>query len=200
MEKLIGLNIPTGQFEYSRLLSLLRKNLDSFPVLVSFILANQNQLFTDEDRQPWVGDKGESPSLQLTCARKVAAAWLKNVAHWQLQLDDVLALLNLARQRCADTQHKPWLDYDQSRCLVQARWDKEARTFVVPVLKKKPTEAWAWGALAATYRHNAPDKAVTLFAKGVSCAHKSKFAVRLLVSMAQLLLQQQQKLEASLCI
>lgn len=150
LEVIGQLQIPTGGFEYSRLLVLFRKNMDCFPTLIRQVMQHQTDLFNDEDKAPYVSDKGESPSLMLNCARKVALAWQNSGKHWQLPLAAVLALLDRVRAECRDVQHKFWLDYDQAKCLILAGQNREARDFILPVLRRKQSESWAWGALAAT--------------------------------------------------
>lgn len=202
LEVIGQLQIPTGGFEYSRLLVLFRKNMDCFPTLIRLVIQHQDDLFNDEDKVPYVSDRGESPSLMLNAARKVALAWQSSGKHWQLPLSDVLALLDRARARaeCRDTQHKLWLDYDQARCLVMAGKNREAREFILPVLRRKQSESWAWGALAATYRQDDSEAAVALFAKGISCAMNDQFAIPLLKGIAPLLMAQGKHRKGSLFI
>ncbi len=200
LEVIGQLQIPAGGFEYSRLLALFRKNMDCFPSLVRLVMQHQGDLFSDEDKTPYISDKGESPSLLLNTARKVASAWQNFGKQWQLPLTDVLALLDRARAECRDTQHKLWLDYDQARCLVMAGKNREARQFILPVLKRKQSESWAWGALASTYRQEDSEAAIALFAKGIGCAMNDQFAIPLLKGIAPLLMAQGKSREGSLFI
>ncbi|MGI2028282.1 DUF7017 domain-containing protein [Endozoicomonas acroporae] len=200
LEVIGQLQIPTGGFEYSRLLVLFRKNMDCFPTLIRLVMQHQDDLFNDEDKMPYVSDRGELPSLMLNCVRKVALAWQSFGKHWQLPLSDVLALLDRARGECRDIQHKLWLDYDQARCLVMAGKNREAREFILPVLRRKQSESWAWGALASTYRQDDSEAAVILFAKGIGCAVNDQFSIPLLKGIAPLLMTQGKSREGSLFI
>lgn len=200
LEVIAQLQIPLGGFEYTRLLILFRKNMDCFPTLVRLVIQHQKYLFNDEDKTPYVSDKGESPSLMLNCARKVASAWQNSGKHWQLSLAEVLALLDRARAECRDVQHKFWLDYDQAKCLIREGQKREAREFILPVLRRKQTESWAWGALASTYRQDDNEAAVVLFAKGIGCAVNDQFTIPLLRGIAPLLMAQGKAREGSLFI
>jgi len=200
LDWVIWLDLPPGGFEYPRLFFLFRKNLDCFPQLVLCLLKHQEALFSDEEKKPFQGDKGESPSLMLSCARKVAKAWMESRQAFAINIDDVLRFLNVTRADVRDRQQKIWLDYDEAKCLIMAGRFDEARTFIIPVLRKKQTESWPWGALAATYQKENIDAAITLFAQGLCHAHDEKFALPLLKGISPLLAGKGFAQEASMCI
>ena len=199
LDWIVSLDIPPGGFEYSRLFFLFRKNLEIFQQLVLILIKHQERLFTDEDKKPFKGGKGESPSLMLMCARKVASAWLKQGRSSAYGVDEVISLLNKARLQAHDQQQKIWLDYDEAKCLVCAERFDDARTFIIPVLKRKQNEPWAWDVLAATYFKQDPDVAIRLLSQGISCTHDEKFALRLLNNLATLLAAKGLVKEASMC-
>ena len=59
LEVIGQLQIPAGGFEYSRLLALFRKNMDCFPSLIRQVMQHQVDLFSDEDKTPYVSDKSK---------------------------------------------------------------------------------------------------------------------------------------------
>ncbi|MCV5761896.1 tetratricopeptide repeat protein, partial [Escherichia coli] len=71
--------------------------------------------------------------------------------YWHLDLNQVMAFINQTREQASDTKNMMWLDYDQAKCLVVAGQYDQARELILPILRKKQKESWAWGALAATY-------------------------------------------------
>jgi len=200
LDWIVWLNIPPGGYEYPNLLLLFQKNLDCFPQIVHFLLKYQDLLFTDKEKEPFQGEKGESPSLMLKCARQVAKAWIESSKQWGLEVDEVLSLLNKTRKQTSDVQHKIWLDYDEAKCLIKAGRNDEAREFVIPVLKKKQSESWAWGALAFTYRSQDAGVAIKLFAQGLCNTRDEKYALRLLKGIAPFLADKGFTDEASMCV
>ena len=200
LDWIVWLDIPPGGYEYTNLLMLFQKNLDNFPQIVLLLLKHQELLFTDKEKEPYKSEKGESPSLMLKCTRQVAKAWMENSKQWDLSLDSVLSLMDKTRTHSRDIQHKIWLDYDEAKCLIKAGRNDEAREFVIPVLKKKQTESWAWAALAATYRNQDADTAIMLFAQGLCNTRDEKFALRLLEGIAPLLAEKVFPKEASMCV
>jgi len=200
LDWVIWLNIPLGGFEHRSLLLLFQKNLECIPKLVMFLVQFGASLFEDEDKIPYQGEKGESPSLILKFARKVAKAWMENDEVRQIEIDQLVILLDQARNEGQDIKNMIWLDYDEAKCLIMAGRFEQARQFILPVLRKKQTESWAWGALAATYREENPDTAIVLFCKGLSHARDEKFSLPLLKGLAPLLAGSGHAAEASMCV
>ncbi len=200
LDWIIWLEIPAGGYEYRSLLLLFQKNLESVPKLVLLLAKFGADLFNEEDKQPYQGEKGESPSLMLKYTRKVAKAWVAFEEVRQISVEQLLMMFDLVRSQAKDKQHLIWLDYDEAKCLIMAGRFEQAREFVIPVLQKKQTESWAWGALAATYRKQDVVVAITLFAKGLCCAHDEKFALPLLKGLAPLLAGSGHIAEASMCV
>ncbi len=200
LQTMMKLEIQTGGLEYKMLLVQFKKNLEWFPTLVRCVLNHQSALFDDEAKQPYQAEKGEVPSLMLSTARQVASAWLHSREHWQLDFNQVMALVNTTREQVSDTKHLIWLDYDQAKCLVVAEQYEQSRALIIPILRKKQSESWAWGALAATYRKQDPELAVKFFAKGITSAHEVTFSLKLLQGIIPLLISKQKQAEASMCL
>lgn len=200
LDWVVWLDIATGGYEYTNFLILFQKNLEYFPQIVRLILKHQDLLFTDEQKEPFQNEKGESPSLMLKCTRQVAKAWMQSSQQWDLSIESVLALMDKTRTQTRDVQHKIWLDYDEAKCLIMANRNDEAREFVIPVLKKRQSESWAWGALATTYRSQDTDAAIKLFSQGLCDTRDEKFALPLLKGIAPLLAEKGFTKEASMCV
>ncbi|MGR5458219.1 tetratricopeptide repeat protein [Vibrio alfacsensis] len=200
LQTVMRLEIPTGGLEYKMLLVQFRKNLEWFPTLVHCVLRHQEAVFDSEAMQPFQTDKGEVPSLMLSSTRQVISAWLRAKTQWQIELDAVVALIQLTKEYAADTKHLIWLDYDYAKCLVINGQFEQARALILPILRKKQKESWAWGALAATYRTEDIDLATKFFAKGIVSAHDVTFSLRLLSGIVPLLVEKQQLAEASMCV
>jgi predicted Zn-dependent protease len=160
------------------------------------VLRHQTVLFDDEAKTPFQAEKGEVPSFDKS-ARQVASAWLR-AREYYLDLNQVMAFINQTREQASDTKHMMWLDYDQAKCLVVAGQYDQARELILPILRKKQKESWAWGALAATYSKQ-DQRLAMVFARGIVSAHDVTFSLRLLQGIIPLLLANQQA-EASMCL
>jgi tetratricopeptide (TPR) repeat protein len=200
LDWVLWLNIPPGGYEYRSLLLTFQPNLECFSKLVLLLVRISDDLFLDEDKQPFVNEKGESPSLMLKFSRKVAKAWMQNETVRELSVDDICTLFSNTRVQARDSQQLIWLAYDEAKCLIMAKRFEQARDRVLTVLRKKQTESWAWGALAATYRADDPKAALILFSKALLCAQDDVFALPTLKGFAPVLAQQGYLHEASMCV
>lgn len=194
------LNIPTGGFEYRSLLLVFQKNLEFLPKLILLLFAHNGSLFESGDEEPYSGEKGESPSLMLNFGRKVAKAWLVSEEVRQIEISDLRTFFEAVRTRVKDQQNKIWLDYDEAKCLISVGMLGEARDLVLPVLRNKQAESWAWGALAATYLEESNEAAISLYAQGILCAHEDTYILPQLAAIARLLAQEESFDAASKCV
>ena len=200
LDWIVWLAIPPGGYEHRSLMLIFQKNLDAFPKLVHLLFSCRASLFEESDKIPYQSERGESPSLMLSFARKVASGWLNHEWLRQIDLAEIRQFFALVRREAKDRQHIMWLDYDEAKCLVASGNAADARAFIIPVLKKKQTETWAWGALAATYINNEPDTAITLFAQAINYCHDDKFALKPLKGLAPLLAAKGYGPQASMCV
>jgi len=200
LDWIIWLEIPPSGFEYRSLLLLFQKSLESIPKLIVLLVKYGDTLFEDEDKIPYQGEKYESPSLMLNFARKVAKAWMESDEANQIDIDQLLSIFEQARSQAKDKQHMMWLDYDEAKCLIMAGRNDEAREFAIVVLRKKQSESWAWGALAATYRTQNADTSIKLFCQGLCHCRDDKYALPLLQGIAPLLADKGFIKEASMCV
>lgn len=200
LSTVISFQIPLGGLEYKMLLVQFKKNLEWFPTLIHFVLLHQTVLFDEEAKTPFQTEKGEIPSLMLSSARQVASACLSYRELWRIDIKLVNEFINTTRQQVLDTQHLMWLDYDQAKCFITAGEFEQARTLILPILRKKQQEPWAWSVLAETFLHENVDLAIKFFAKGIISAHEVTFSLPLLQEVVPLMLQTQRWLEASMCL
>lgn len=201
LDWVIWLNIPPGGFEYRSLLLLFQKNLECIPKLVLLLIRFRDNLFEDADKVPYESDKGESPSLMLKFSRKVAKAWMEHEDTREIiNIDQLVIMFDQVKNEGQDKQNLIWLDYDEAKCLIMSQRFEQARDCVISVLRKKQTESWAWGALAATYQKEEPNIAVMLFSKGLCHVHDEKFALPLLRGLAPLLVESGNEAQAAMCV
>ena len=200
LDRIIKLDIPPGGIEYRRLLLIFQKNLEYIPKLVVLLFNHSSNLFNDEDKQPYINEKGEFPSLMLKFSRKVAEAWIENEEVRQLTIDEICLLFSKTRHEAKDKQHKIWLDHDEAKCLIRAKRFDQARDYALVVLKSKQAESWAWAALATTFREEDQDAAIVLFSKALCCVNDDSFALPILKDFALLLAEQNFDDEASMCV
>lgn len=195
IEKL-NLPMPCEEFDY-RFFNLFKDNGEHYEAFVRFVLDNHSSLFTwPNDFTPYQGEEYESPSQIIKQARMVSKGWLIHHKVWDLSLPSLTSFINFAEKRAQD-HNKTWLHYDYVKCLIGAKNYEAARDIVLPIVRKKTSEFWAWGALASTYIENDPRKAITCYCKGLGESKDPKYSVKMRGGLAQLLARQGQCSEAS---
>lgn len=195
IEKL-HLPLPCEELDF-RFFNMFRENGEHYEEFIKFVLTHRESLFIwPDDFTPYQGEKHESPSQVVKQARTAAKGWLTYRKDWDLDLSVLLSFLDMANVKAKD-HDKTWLHYDYAKCLIVSRNYEAARVLVLPIVRKKVSEFWAWGALAATYIDSNPSKAVACFAKGLGECREAKFSVKMRGSLASLLASQGESNKAS---
>ena len=177
--------VPSEELDF-RFFNLFRGCGEHYSGFIRFVLKHGSNLFQASDLRPYVTDNGEAPSLVTRTARQVANAWLGRHSDWGIAIEPVLALLDFAEQRTTDTD-KTWIKYDYAKCLIRVERFEEAREYIIPVLRRKLSESWAWGPLAATYYREDHEASIACYCKGISEAREPKFSVTLRLGLTKLL-------------
>lgn len=196
----LDLPLPCEELDF-RFFNLFRENGEHYEAFIKFVLNHNENLFVwPDDFTPYQGEKHESPSQVIKQARSAAKGWLTYRKEWDIDLGALLSFLDMADNKAKD-HDKTWLHYDYARCLIVSRNYETARDLVLPIVRKKASEFWAWGALAKTYVDSNPSKAIACFAKGLSECREAKFSGKMRGSLASLLASQDEpdKASALLC-
>jgi hypothetical protein len=199
IEKL-DLPMPCEELDF-RFFNLFRENGEHYEAFVRFVINHSENLFVwPDDFTPYQGEKHESPSQVVKQARTAAKGWLIHRKEWDIDLAVLLLFLDMADSKAKD-HDKTWLHYDYAKCLIASRNYEAARDLVLPIVRSKVSEFWAWGALADTYIDSNPTKAISCFAKGLSECREVKFSVKMRRRLVSLLASQGEfdKASALLC-
>lgn len=180
----LNLTVPCDEFDF-RFFNLFKDCGQHYLAYIQMLTYYGPHLYRSDDLKPYKTEKGESPSLLVRLARQAAKGWLQNHNQWSLNLQSVLDLLNYANENAQD-KNKTWLQYDIAKCLVTAGKYDEARESAIAVLRKKMSEAWAWGALADTYKATNTEAALACYSKGIIEAHEPPFCIPMYYELAQL--------------
>lgn len=196
----LNLPLPCEELDF-RFFNLFRENGEHYEAFVRFVLNHSEGLFVwPDDFTPYKGDKHESPSQVIKQARAAAKGWLTYRKEWDIDIDVLLSFLDMADSKAKD-HDKTWLHYDYAKCLIVSKNYEAARDLVLPIVRTKVSESWAWGALAATYIDSNPTIAVACFAKGLGECREAKFSVKMRGRLTSLLASQgePEKASALLC-
>ncbi len=96
-----------------------------------------------------------------------------------------MALIDLALQK-SQVQRPIWLRYRKALLLADLGKTMQARNLLLPVVREKSAEYWAWHALARIEKQRDPNLALALCTKALVVCHDEGFAVRVLTDVAEL--------------
>jgi len=182
----LALPLPCEELNF-RFFNLFRENGEHYEAFIKFVLDHSQNLFSwPDDFTPYQGEKYESPSQVVKQARTVAKGWLAYRKQWNIDLEVLLSFLDMADRKAKD-HNKTWLHQDYAKCLIVSKNYEAARNFVLPIVRTKVSEFWAWGLLAATYIDSNPSRAVACYAKGLGECREAKYSVKMRGALASLL-------------
>lgn len=96
-----------------------------------------------------------------------------------------ISLIDLALNE-SQVQRPIWLRYRKALLLAEIGEIQQARELLLPVVREKRGEYWAWHALARVERRRDPKVALALCAKAFAVCHEEGFAVGVLADLAEL--------------
>lgn len=103
-------------------------------------------------------------------------------------LSILMPWLDLAIQKYPDNI---WLCYKKAKILIETGLADEAEKYLLPVVKEKRKEFWAWEALGSLYSKADTDLAIACYCKALTCGADEKFLVSTRIDFAELLIKKE---------
>ena len=166
------------------------KGSKQWPGFLSFAHWWLPEAYRDEDRQPFVTADGKSlPSLELRVASAVSriAVSAGDLSDEQLQAW-ASSFFDAALERWPDDQ---WLNYYKSQQLLGVGAHAEARSRILPLVRRQPRAPWAWVLLGKTYAESDSERAIVCFYEAIRVAHEPVSVVKARLALARLLANEQ---------
>lgn len=88
-----------------------------------------------------------------------------------------------------EINYSTWLKYHKGKLLLLAKKYQEARDYIIPIVRFKKNESWAWNILGNTYVDNDLPKAIACLCKALSLNQKDDFTVNIRLELAELLIK-----------
>jgi tetratricopeptide (TPR) repeat protein len=167
---------------HSMMLSVAIRVADHFPTLPAFVRWWNVATLMPGD---WLEQKGEGESVFPSLAAKLVKA-LNKVIKTGDHLEDlpwITEFTGMAVERLPD---EPWFPYYYGKLLIKQGLINEAREWVLPVIRRKTREFWAWDVLASTYGAGDEQLRMACLAKALLChAQDESFKINVMMEMAQ---------------
>jgi hypothetical protein len=171
-----GLELERPDLLFSQLLIKIVKveNLEWFS---KFMLWAGLDSFRPEDLRKKTGE-GETafPPMIYDVAKKVAKTALDKEHEQQEFAIDLLE--KAITEGELDDNERQWLVYRKALLLVELERPEEAQKLLVPIVRKKQSEFWAWSALAKAFEGSNPQMALSLYAKAFLQCKEQKFILK----------------------
>ena len=108
---------------------------------------------------------------------------VRKSAKWSVDQDDgelhkfLVSMIDHVLEK-ADVQRPQWLHYHKALLLERLGRLEEAESMILPVIRSKPKEFWAWHALAKIKEQSDLKLSLSYYAKSCECCLDEKFGVR----------------------
>lgn len=89
-----------------------------------------------------------------------------------------------------------WLKYHNGKLLILGGKIEEAKQFILPVVREKQSESWAWGLLGNTFAVEDIEKSIACFCKGISVCNQENFITNIRLELAKALIEKELYAEA----
>jgi hypothetical protein len=178
-----SLDLKPPDLLFSQLVTQLLKLSPRPRWLLAFLVWAGPDCWRSEDCQPWTPPDGKV--IESIVVRAAQAAG--KVAHEEGAAEDrafALGLIEFAL-KAGNAQDSRWLLYRQALLLGDLGRQDKAYELLVPFVRSKSRDYWAWQALGNTLREADPAEALSLFAKAELLCDKPDFSVGLLEDLAR---------------
>lgn len=140
------------------------------------------QNFQEEDYQKNHWEGKDYPGLAEKAVQHLAKS-LMNQGHPE-EIEAFLPALEKAIEKLEDNI---WLPYYKAKFLIRLGRPDEAEEYLIPVVKRKRTEYWAWAALGDIFKVTNLEKAISCYCKALLCPADEKFLIKTRASFGKLL-------------
>ena len=115
-------------------------------------------------------------------ARK-SSKWSRDIDESEVH-DFLVSFIDMVLER-ADVQGPQWLKYNKALLLQRLGKLNEAEELLIPVVREKHNEFWAWHALAKIRKTSNPATCLSFYAKACLCCKNSRYGVQVYEDLAQ---------------
>ena len=142
--------------------------------------------FSDEDRQPFVNDKGKTvDSLAQRFRRAICKEAVARLADDRPSSDLIDWGLSVLETSLAELPNDQWLNYYQSKAHLARGEDELAIQRLAPVLQRQSRAVWTWALLGEILEKSRPEDALVCFAHATQLAREEQEVAKTRIRLAQ---------------
>ena len=177
------LDLPRPDLLFSRIVFWVFFAPGTHEFLTKFLKWAGIDAFRPEDFR---SDSTKDGRIYEPLVEKVArgsSKWSRNIDESEVH-EFLVSFINMVLER-ADVQRPQWLKYNKALLLQRLGKLNEAEELLIPVVREKHNEFWAWHALAKIRKISNPATCLPLYAKACLCCKDSRYGVRVYEDFAQ---------------
>lgn len=178
---------------HSALLTVAIKAGPDCSVFLPFVKKWDLQFLRPDDYQPFAKEGQNYPSL----VERLVKALYRAVKIRPVE-DEALWAANFVGQQLKRFPEQEWFPFYYGRLLTWSKQCEKARAYLLPILRQKQTEFWAWQALGGTLGEQASAQRMACLCRAMLCrVHKPEFLLHVREELAQLFLDHKQPAQAA---
>lgn len=82
-----------------------------------------------------------------------------------------------------------WLKYHKGKLLLLADRNEDAKKLIIPVVREKQSESWAWGLLGLIFLKEDIEKSIACFSKGILVCQEENFITNIRLELTKALIE-----------
>lgn len=182
------LDLPRPDLLFSRIVSWAFLAPGTHEFLTKFLKWAGIDAFRPEDFR---SDSTKDGHIYEPLVEKVA----RKSSKWSRDIDEsevhefLVLFIDMVLER-ADIQRPQWLKYNKALLLQRLGELNKAEDLLIPVVREKHNEFWAWHALAKIRKTSNPATCLPLYAKACLCCKDSRYGVQVYEDLAQVAVSQ----------
>lgn len=116
----------------------------------------------------------------ISCCKKIEEKnYLDLVDYFILHLDSTIKIY----------EDNIWLKYHKGKLLLLIKRKEEAKEFIIPVVREKQSESWAWGLLGQAFSEDDIDKSIACLIKGIEVCRDENFITNIRLELTKALIK-----------
>ena len=183
---------------FSQMLRLAGKVSKDWREFLGFARWAGTEDFSDDDRQPFVNDKGKTiDSLEKRFRRAICREAVAHLSDGQDSSELVDWGLGILDKSLAENPSDQWLNYYQSKAHLARGEDALAVKRLAPVLRRQSRTAWTWALLGEILEKSQPDDALVCFVYATQLAREEQEVAKIRIHLAHRLALAERYAEAA---
>lgn len=179
---------------HSKILEYMLNISSVYPKFIEFVKWWDINLFSYEDfigKDVLIGKddlqkKVYYPSLAEKTAREISKLIVDKVLI--NEVDFAISFIDKVLQE-TETPYHFWLKYYKGKLLIISQKYDEAREYILPIVRSKKNEAWAWNILGSSFIEQDIEKSIACLCKSLSLSQVDDFTLNVRIELAELLLK-----------